>query len=188
VNAEAHHNGIISFDIAILRHKENCFSTQFFSTLPAEPLKAPFPRARSQHPAKDHHGPHQHSGEYENNEDHGYQKALCPSGHDSHLTPSALLAQRSCYSFGLRRHDAAHVQRGGIAQTGHASASTKLKSPSMISSGFRNFERSVGSGLNVSAGSRDNFASSDTTLSLWTFMSKQLLLLANDPSNANGEV
>jgi hypothetical protein len=40
VNAEAHHDGIISFDIAILRHKENCTTTQFFSTLPAKPLKS----------------------------------------------------------------------------------------------------------------------------------------------------
>ena len=178
VNAEAHHNGIISFDIAILRRKENCTITQFFSTLPAKPLKSTISRAGLQHPAKDHHSPHQHSGEYENNEDHGYQKAFRPSGHDLHLTPSALLGQRGCYSFGLRRHDAAHVQRGGIAQTGHAPTSTKLKSSSMISSGFRNFERSVGSGLNASAGSHDNFASSDTTLSLWTFMSRQLLLLS----------
>jgi len=41
-----------------------------------------------------------------------------------------------------------------------------LKSHSMISSGFRNFARKVGSGLNVIAGSRDNVASSETTLSL----------------------
>jgi hypothetical protein len=53
----------------------------------------------------------------------------------------------------------------------------------MISSGFRNFARNAGSGLNVSAGSRDNVASSDAIVSLWTkcavpFMAIHLLLLS----------
>jgi len=39
LNAEAHRNEIISFDIAILRHKESCTTTQFFSTLPSKALK-----------------------------------------------------------------------------------------------------------------------------------------------------
>jgi hypothetical protein len=54
------------------------------------------------------------------------------------------------------------VQLDGEVKPECDPTSTCLKSLSMISSAFRNFAQNVGSLLNVSAGSLDNIASSET--------------------------